>query len=564
MAGRLGKAVVVAVPIACYLGVAVYQIALPGLEYDEVFFGPATLGRTTDFSSPSSLDSRSHFSPLDFSTFSLTLGSYSLPVMLMPYWGALKVYLLAPVFSLWGVSPQTIRFPTIALGALTLLFFYLVFARLFSSRVALVALAFLASDPSYIFYTRHDFGSATLTLLVALLPLWCLGRWLETSRAGLWALAFFFFGLGLYNRLDYLGFLAALGAAALVCFRKPLLSRVGRREIVLAWFFFVLGCSPFLIFMWNRPSIAASSLFLAAPAQDFSSIARLKGYVLWTVLNGTSLYDFFSGRSGVDVGRVVAEDGEVRVGSFAAERQVLLVSSLFTGTLTPYLLLFFAFVLWFFHPPPALRMLGIFLASLLLCLLAVKGALRGHHFVILLPFVQAFLAASLLLVWEKVRKRRARVALVILGVAFMGTNLGMDLRYHRFLSATGGRGIWSEAIYDLSHYLQERCLERRCLIGDWGMGTQVVSLTGGGVPVEEFFWRYIEGGGMRGRSTRLSAPRKHFSSFMLTRMLIFPGPSASFTQQRRGLTWRWWSIVFLLSGMGHRSLRFSSWQFCQI
>ena len=182
---------------------------------------------------------------------------------------------------------------------------------------------------------------------------------------------------------------------------------------------------------------------------------QLKSYVLWTVLNGMSMYDFFADHGAVNIGKVVTTDGEVRVGSFAAAAQSFPLSSLFTGTLTPYCLLFFGVVLWFFRPPPALRVLGALLAALLLGLFGMPGALRGHHFVVFLPFAQAFLAASLLWVREQARSHWVRVAVSALVIGCIVANLAMDLRYHRLLAATGGRGIWSSAIYDLSVYLRD-------------------------------------------------------------------------------------------------------------
>lgn len=483
--------------ILCYGAFSAYQLTLPGLEYDEVFFGPAARGYTKDFHTPrlaSSSELPSRFSPIAFSTFALSYGESSLPVMLMPYWGALKVYLTRPVFSVLGVSPQTIRLPAIFLGALSLLFFSFFLARWCSPSVGLIAAILLASDPSYIFYTRHDFGSAALTLLLACCPLWCLACWVETGRSSLWAAAFFFFGLGLYSRLDYATFLVAFGVTVLVCFRQVVCLRVRGKEIGLALFCFLVGCSPFLLFLWRHPSVAVSAFSLASPTQDFSAVARVKGYVLWTVLNGTALYEFFSGRSELHVGKEVTARGEVRVGSYAVERHVFPAASLVPGTLTPYLLLCFVAALCFFHPPPSCKALMLFLAVSLFCVASVRGALRGHHFVSFLPTVQAFLAASFVFLWWRVRTKTIRTVLVIGAMACVGANLLMGLRYHRLLAETGGRGIWSEAIYDLVQYVQEHCQGRRCLVGDWGMGTQIVTLGGSPQMVEEFFWPYIEGG----------------------------------------------------------------------
>src|SRR5439155_907360 len=48
----------------------------------------------------------------------------SVPLLIMPYLGALKAWIYAPVFHLFGVSPLTVRLPAILLAAVTLLIFY--------------------------------------------------------------------------------------------------------------------------------------------------------------------------------------------------------------------------------------------------------------------------------------------------------------------------------------------------------------------------------------------------------------------------------------------------------
>ena len=144
-----------------------------------------------------------------------------------------------------------------------------------------------------------------------------------------------------------------------------------------------------------RPS-PPSVRSVAAPPHELLAAAQVKGYVLWTVLNGRSLYDFFADRSGINVGRVVTPDGDTRVGSYVASQQPVLLSSLLTGSLTPYCILGLLVGMWWVRPPPELQALGVFLACLAACVLVVQGALRGHHFVLFVPFVQAFLAAGLL------------------------------------------------------------------------------------------------------------------------------------------------------------------------
>ena len=493
------------VPVLIYMSLALSQLRLPGLAYDEAFFGPAALGRTQDFLSLTAIepvDSAARYSPLAFSTFALSFGDISVPIMLMPYWGALKAWLVAPWFAWWGASVELLRLTAIGIGTLSLVCFLGVLRHCFSPLIALLAGLFVATDPSYLFYTRHDFGGAGLSLLFMLAPLVCLVWWQTTERLGYWAAAFGLCGLGLYHRLDFMAFLVALGGCGVWCLRPLLRQWLGWKTLSIAGLAFALGVSPFLLFVWQRPVIAASPLLLATPAADASEligVARLKGYVLATVLNGTALYDFFSADSGISVGRVVTPDGDKRVGVFSPE-QPLRLASLVSGTLTPYVLILIVCHIGFVSRgsvshvsacAPAVRTLGVFVCLFVACLFLVRGALRGHHFVVLVPAVGTLLATAGQHIFQSLRHSWARVGILAVGIACLGANLGVDYRYHQLLSATGGRGIWSDAIYDLTAYLQQVCPTRRCLLGDWGMGTQVLTLASGQLAIEEMFWPYL-------------------------------------------------------------------------
>ena len=119
----------------------------------------------------------------------------------------------------------------------------------------------------------------------------------------------------------------------------------------------------------------------------------------------------------------------------------------------------------------------------------------------------------------QLHSRWARIGLVTLGLAIVSANLGLDYRYHRLLAETGGRGIWSDAIYDLTGYLQQRCPTQRCFIGDWGLGTQVLTLAGGQLAIEEMFWPYI--------NTPASPPQQQRQEHQLLQLLQPLGPAAA-------------------------------------
>src|SRR5437899_11255941 len=94
-----------AIAAACiFVFLASYRIDLPGLYMDELDFVNAAQGAP------------------DNTMIHMRLGS--VPLFIMPYLGALKAWIYAPIFGLFGVSALTIRLPAILIAAVTLLIFY--------------------------------------------------------------------------------------------------------------------------------------------------------------------------------------------------------------------------------------------------------------------------------------------------------------------------------------------------------------------------------------------------------------------------------------------------------
>src|SRR5436305_13946762 len=93
-----------AIAAACiFIFLAAYRIELPGLYMDEPDFVNAAQGAP------------------DNTMIHMRLGS--VPLFIMPYLGALKACIYAPIFGRFGVSALTIRLPSILFAAVSLLFF---------------------------------------------------------------------------------------------------------------------------------------------------------------------------------------------------------------------------------------------------------------------------------------------------------------------------------------------------------------------------------------------------------------------------------------------------------
>jgi hypothetical protein len=178
------------------------SIRIPGLYYDEVLFVNAALGNVTG--------------PFVYKSV------MGVPVMLMPYIGALKSYVYYPIFFWLGVSPATIRWPVIVISAATLLLAYAVARRVMTAGWAIALLALAASDPAFIGLTKLDYGPVVLGSFLRVLAVLA---FLEFVRTGgrLAALAMVAaIVLGLFDKLHFIWFVNALAVAAVVVFHREL------------------------------------------------------------------------------------------------------------------------------------------------------------------------------------------------------------------------------------------------------------------------------------------------------------------------------------------------------
>ena len=142
------------IPIAVYLFFSLSDLDLPGLQYDEVLFANAALGN---------LDG-------SFVAWETTVAGYRLPVMLMPYIGAVKAYLYYPIFKFWGSGVAAVRLPVILLGLVTLIFTFALVRQTLGPCTALVGVVLLASDPTFIFMQKTDWGPIALMMALRSLP----------------------------------------------------------------------------------------------------------------------------------------------------------------------------------------------------------------------------------------------------------------------------------------------------------------------------------------------------------------------------------------------------------
>lgn len=176
----------------------------PGLEYDEMLFVNGALGNTH---------------PYHGFIYRETLG---IPTMLMPYIGALKSWLYAPIFSIFGVTVDSVRIPALLLALAALLLAARLIYRLFGMWPAVILVVLLATDPGYGALARTDWGPVVFSALLRVVALLSYFAFLRRHNVRYLWITVIALLLGLFNKLDFVWFIAAFSVAALVVHHREL------------------------------------------------------------------------------------------------------------------------------------------------------------------------------------------------------------------------------------------------------------------------------------------------------------------------------------------------------
>ncbi len=200
------------IPLVVYLAFAVPNITLPGTYYDEVLqVLPA-------------MDAVGYPITPDYILLPRTvigIGDLRLPFMTTSYLGALESMIFVPVFAILPVTVTVVRGVFIALGMVTIVLSYFWGRQLFGTIGGMLLALLLATDSSYIFFTRADNGPVDTMMLIKLGMLICLTAWWKTRGARWFYLGMFLMGVGIYDKANFIWFIVGgIVAVALFGFRE--------------------------------------------------------------------------------------------------------------------------------------------------------------------------------------------------------------------------------------------------------------------------------------------------------------------------------------------------------
>lgn len=499
-------AIVLAVVVA-FVVLAAWRVRVPGLYYDELFQETTALAFVKG-----GLESQAAVLP----GTEISILGHPLPVMANSYIGAVKTIAFSPVAAVFGISPASVRFFTISIAALGLLA-YAAFARVLFPKgaVAAVATALLASDPSFVFFSRVDFGPSVFMFLLKGVALWQLAVWWRTRRLSSLVVGSFALGLGVYDKANFLWIVVAIPLAALLVRQREVRARIDRRQVTCAAGAFLVGCLPLIVYNLAWPPrtlvpVLHGSLHIAGGNKPGGPLTQLheRFRQLVDLLDGTTIVGLLGDLGprppllptlcGVAAAAILAASLDRRL----RPRLVVARFVVFAGLL-------------------------VLLASAL-----TPGGSYAHHVLLAYPFPHLALAAFTVELYSLARLRTGAAAAAALGglagaavAAAVGVSVATDAKLLSRLSKTGGSGNFSAAIYDLHRYLAAQGGRRPFVALDWGIYQNLIGLSQGRLRGDELWLELSK------RSPDLVRYRSELTS-PTTRYLLHTRESTNFPRAR--------------------------------
>lgn len=487
----------VALAVALFVASAAYDWRLPGLYNDEAYdVVPAmqlVLGQPVELNRG----------------VGMHLFGRNFPLMISDYQGVSSMYVVLPLFALFGPGVGPVRAMTIGFGVIAIILTYLLGRRLFGRPAGIVAALLLATAPSFIFWSRLGVYVVSQVVPLALGATSAFLRWRDTRRVGWLALAGLLAGIGLSTKILFIWFLlGALGAGVAVWLvdwlwpldmhghhkpRRSLRARLGTQPALrphaafAAIAGFLLGAAPLIAY--NLVSGGTLKILRANSGQtekgvdNSAFLTNLTGRfgAFKTVLEGS--YFWFLGET-------------------HANRLVL-----------PAFLLCAVGLLVLVCLIPAYRRFRAATVFALVFILAILvqssftlSGLEATHLLLLLPFPLLICGAFVALAGQELvarigrRTRRptprllltALPSLVLLAILLPG-NLLIGAHYREALAQSGGKSSFSDRIYELAQVLDaskgptDPFDYRHPYALDWGMKYNVELLTRGQVQPQEIY-----------------------------------------------------------------------------
>lgn len=220
--------------VLIYLALALHQLALPGLHYDEA-----------KEAGVNAMEILLRQDVHAFRSAGLQAGTLFLPIMVQDYIGALNVYLALPWLALVGTRPEALRLLAVACGLVTLVLTWRLGTDLVPEEpgearrhrretgpqapgatrpvpvAGAVAALLLALSPSFVFWSRQGVFVTNVATTLAVATVWAGFRYWQEQQKGRMQPRFLYLfallaGLGLWTKLLFVWILGAMAVTLAV------------------------------------------------------------------------------------------------------------------------------------------------------------------------------------------------------------------------------------------------------------------------------------------------------------------------------------------------------------
>jgi hypothetical protein len=452
LATRLG---VLALGLYCFwAGLLILQN--PGFQYDEALL---VLGSVHLRHSPGELtlphDPNTWFCP----------SSRCFPLMTVRYVGAIKEYLCLPVFAVFGPSGQAVRLVSMLLGLLGIWGVYKLISEHASPLAAALTACVIAMNPAYVDLTTFDNG--TVSIWMGAFGILCLAgshylRHLrqKSPKSAFWLGAAM--GLGVWARANFLWLLVAVFAAAVILTGRRMLLPLSHWAAIAAGG--VVGGAPFLIYQVISQGGTWEAIGMFSSREPLGQLlsARLIMFAE-TLLSDREHRAIWGGPPLPDWQRWLFPAIAIAACVVCLRRD----RPLLARAAALVFLLVGAFL--FFSRMPVAE----------------------HHMIVLAPLAAILSVVACMTIARQYRWGRPLVA--GLAIAYFGSAIFWQVAAIRGLWTTGGIGQWSDAIFVLSEYVQQKYPDREIKILDWGLQNNLYVLSDGRIRLREIYGSESDG-----------------------------------------------------------------------
>lgn len=499
--------------VVLFLLFAGYQIELPGIYYDEVLQMPAAI----DLLKGPVNGTYHKFGSQEIFGKTFTL-------MNLDYIGAVKCYLLAVTMGVFGIDVKVMRYSVLAIFVLGLVVFWHFTKEEYGEKVAAIVAILVATDPGMVMLSRVDNGPIVIAFAARSLTLWMAARWWRSGGRARYLIATgVFAGLGFYDKANFLWFILALSFTGFIAYlldkRRPSISLLTNLWTLMAG---VLGSLPFWIYNFHYEWPFLKKINHEMTINDYITQAPQRTKMLAGLVNGDGpSWLYFS-----------ANDVEM----FPVGKGLYL--PLFLSALLVVLLVAIARQHW------RLIFLPGIIGLIALQIFITPNRIGLHHWTMIHPIPHLIVGIAIQIIWSQltqVRQMRRRVVLAVLSSLILMVvivNCRVILRYHQLLDRSGGSGLFSAAIYNLSETLMEAYPDRSLQLMDWGLNHTLFFLSSGKLNTNEPFWDMVDGKNTDKLMLQLLENRQHVFVFNAPSEALYPEVYYKFHQMIDANGWR--------------------------